>query len=180
MAIRCRPSSSNRCPHQSTCFRNHFKTKWKWYSFPFLLILDNGPLSTLIRKSSIFLSRNVPESSISFSEFSPSHITLARAVGNQPQLEIVDFSGFKEVKELVIPPMSFIYAKRVLFCGLKEVESIRIGSNSFTFHDEADDDSEIVFILCDCPALKHLQFDPFACAYFTQCNLKRTYLLYVL
>lgn len=173
-----RSSPSNRSERQSLYLRLHHQAPWKGYSSSPVLILDNGPLATFIRQSSYYLSCKVPDSSIAFSEFSPSHITLDTAVGNQPQLETVDFSGLKEVKELVVPPASFIYAKSVLFCGLDAVETIRIGSHSFSRLEDAENgEIKKELIVCDCPALKHLQFDSFACAYFSQCFIKRNRLL---
>ena len=171
-----RSSPSNRFDHQSLYLRLHHLAPRKGYSSPPVLILDNGPLAAFIRQSSYYLSCKVPDSSIAFSEFSPSHITLGTAVGNQPQLETVDFSGLKEVKELVIPPTSFIYAKSVLFRGMDAVETIRIGSHSFSRLEDAENDEiKKELIVCDCPALKHLQFDSFACVDFSQCFIKRNH-----
>ena len=103
-----RSSPSNRSERQSLYLRLHHPAPRKGYSSPPILILDNGPLAAFIRQSSYYLSCKVPDSSIAFSEFSPSHITLDTAVGNQPQLETVDFSGLKEVKELVMLKRMFV------------------------------------------------------------------------
>ena len=73
---------------------------------------------------------------------------------NEEEMKELDLSGFVSLRELKVGNECFKYVKKVSICGLRELESVCIGSKSF----ERDGDSKGgSFCLKNCPKLKSLK-----------------------
>ena len=75
---------------------------------------------------------------------------------NEEGLTELDLSGFVNLRELKVGNECFEYVKKVNICGLRELESVVIGSKSFRRDNDSKDGS---FYLKSCPKLKELKMD---------------------
>ena len=73
---------------------------------------------------------------------------------SEEEMKELDLSGFVNLRKIKVGDECFIYVKKVNICGLRELESVCIGSKSF----ERDGDSKGgSFCLKSCPRLKSLK-----------------------
>ena len=73
---------------------------------------------------------------------------------NGKNLTELDLSGFVKLRKIKVGDECFIYVKKVNICGLKELESVEIGSKSFRRDSDMKRGS---FCLKNCPKLKSLK-----------------------
>ena len=77
---------------------------------------------------------------------------------NEPDFTGLDLSGFSKLKRLEIGNDCFTYVEEVKLIGLKQLESVEIGENSFTKNERGDGyDPNRHFYLKNCPKLKSLK-----------------------
>ena len=69
-------------------------------------------------------------------------------------LKELDLSGFVNLRELKVGNECFEYVKKVYICGLRELESVIIGSRSFRRDNDSKGGS---FYLKNCPKLRELR-----------------------
>ena len=82
----------------------------------------------------------------------------------------LDLSGFSRIKRLEIGNDCFTYVEEVKLIGLSELESVKIGENSFTqykntYHITADPNRH--FYLKNCPKLKSLKMGRYSFSDYT-------------
>ena len=82
----------------------------------------------------------------------------------------LDLSGFSRIKRLEIGNDCFTYVEEVKLIGLSELESVKIGENSFTqykntYHITADPNRH--FYLKNCPKLKSLKMGCYSFSDYT-------------
>ena len=73
---------------------------------------------------------------------------------NEEGLTELDLSRFVNLRELKVGNECFEYVKKVNICGLRELESVEIGSKSFRRDNDSKGGS---FYLKNCPKLKELR-----------------------
>ena len=77
---------------------------------------------------------------------------------NDASLNVLDLSRFRRLKKIVIGDECFMYVNEVKMVGLKALESVEIGMNSFTKEkNNAGNDPNRRFYLKNCPKLKSLK-----------------------
>ena len=77
---------------------------------------------------------------------------------NDPSFTALDLSRFENVTSVVIGDESFMYVNETSIVGLSELESVEIGSNSFTkTMNSASNDPNRRLYVRDCPSLKSLK-----------------------
>ena len=80
----------------------------------------------------------------------------------------LDLSKYPKVKTVRISHSSFSYVNEVKMIGLKQLESVEIGTNSFTQHkDSYGNDPNRHFYLKDCPKLKSLKVGRYSFSDYT-------------
>ena len=85
----------------------------------------------------------------------------------------LDLSGFPCVKELKIGGFAFMYVNELKLDGLKELESVEIGKNSFTqCKGGYDNDPNRHFYLKNCPKLKSLKIGSYSFSDYTVCEIE--------
>ena len=73
---------------------------------------------------------------------------------NEEEMKELDLSGFVNLRKIKVGDECFKYVKKVNICGLREVESVEIGSKSFRRDGSIKGGS---FSLKNCPKLKELK-----------------------
>ena len=73
---------------------------------------------------------------------------------NDNTINVVDLSSFKFVRSVVIGDSCFQYVQIFSIVGLNWLESVSIGSSSFTYYDSSLKSSELKIV--NCPQLKRL------------------------
>ena len=73
---------------------------------------------------------------------------------SEEEMKELDLSGFVNLRKIKVGDECFIYVKKVNICGLKELESVEIGSKSFRRDSDIRGGS---FYLKNCPKLKSLK-----------------------
>ena len=92
---------------------------------------------------------------------------------NEPDFTGFDLSGFSKLKRLEIGNDCFAYVEEVKLIGLKQLESVEIGENSFTKNERGDGyDPDGHFYLKDCPKLKSLKMGRFSFNDYTLCVIE--------
>ena len=87
---------------------------------------------------------------------------------NEPDFTGFDLSGFSKLKRLEIGNDCFAYVEEVKLIGLKQLESVEIGENSFTKNERGDGyDPDGHFYLKDCPKLKSLKMGRYSFSDYT-------------
>ena len=77
---------------------------------------------------------------------------------NDPSFTALDLSRFENVRRVVIGDESFMYVNETSIVGLSELESVEIGSNSFTkTTNSASNDPNRRLYVKDCPSLRVLK-----------------------
>ena len=88
------------------------------------------------------------------------------------ELTELDLSGFVNLRELKVGNECFKRVKRVSICGLKELESMMIGLNSFTKKNGFGNDPNRHFYLKSCPKLKSLKMDRYSFSDYSVCQIE--------
>ena len=78
---------------------------------------------------------------------------------SEPEFTQLDLTRFTQLQSLVIGQRSFAYVETVNITGLSELESIEIGTGSFSKWGIFRDDPNRHFYLKDCPRLRELKMD---------------------
>ena len=100
-------------------------------------------------------------------------ITIHNNRCNEETFVVLDFRGCVYLKELNIGNECFMYVDEVKMIGLKYLESVEIGMNSFTQHKYCDgDDPNRHFYLKDCPKLKSLKIDSYSFSDYSMCEIE--------
>ena len=87
---------------------------------------------------------------------------------NEPDFTGLDLSGFSKLKRLEIGNDCFAYVEEVKLIGLKQLESVEIGENSFTKNERGDGyDPNGQFYLKNCPKLKSLKMGRYSFSDYT-------------
>ena len=73
---------------------------------------------------------------------------------NDNTINVVDLSSFKFLRSVVIGDFCFQYVQIFSIVGLNWLESVSIGSSSFTYYDSSLKSSELKIV--NCPQLKSL------------------------
>ena len=84
----------------------------------------------------------------------------------------LDLSGFPCVKELKIGGFAFMYVNELKLDGLKELESVEIGKNSFTRIKSGCEPQNRRFCLKNCPKLKSLKMGRFYFSDYSVCTIE--------
>ena len=85
----------------------------------------------------------------------------------------LDLSKYLNLKNVVIGDGSFMYVTEVSIIGLSELESVKIGDNSFTQHkNDYDKDANRHFYVKNCPKLKSLKMGHHSFSDYTVCVIK--------
>ena len=92
---------------------------------------------------------------------------------NEPDFTGLDLSGFSKLKRLEIGNDCFTYVEEVKLIGLKQLESVEIGENSFTKNERGDGyDPNGQFYLKNCPKLKSLKMGRYSFSDYTVCEIE--------
>ena len=78
---------------------------------------------------------------------------------SEPEFTQLDLTRFTQLQSLVIGQRSFAYVETVNITGLSELESIEIGTESFSKWGIFRDDPNRHFYVKDCPKLRELKID---------------------
>ena len=81
-------------------------------------------------------------------------LTVAASSCNEDTITVVDLSSFKFLRSVVIGNSCFGYVLAFSIVGLNWLESVSIGSSSFTYYDSSLKSSELKIV--NCPQLKRL------------------------
>ena len=99
-------------------------------------------------------------------------IIVDNAVG-VPDFSVLDLTRFSKLESLVIGDNCFSYVTEVKMIGLKSLESVEIGMNSFTQHkNDYGNDSNRHFYLKNSPKLKSLKMGLFSFSDYTVCEIE--------
>ena len=99
-------------------------------------------------------------------------IIVDNAVG-VPDFSVLDLTRFSKLESLVIGDNCFSYVTEVKMVGLKALESVEIGMNSFTQHkNDYGNDSNRHFYVKNCPKLKSLKIGLFSFSDYTVCEIE--------
>ena len=88
---------------------------------------------------------------------------------NEEEMKELDLSGFVNLRELKVGDECFKYVKKVSICGLRELESVEIGSKSFRRDSDIRGGS---FCLKNCPKLKSLNMGFCSFEDYTACEIE--------
>ena len=94
---------------------------------------------------------------------------------NEEGLSELDLRGFVNLRELKVGNECFVYVKKVNICGLRELESVEIGMNSFTKYENTSNlalDPDRHFYLKNCPKLKSLKMGRYSFSDYTVCEIE--------
>ena len=92
---------------------------------------------------------------------------------NESELKMFDVSGLTGLKRIVIGDECFENVNEVKLIGLKKLESVVIGKNSFTKHkNKWGDDPNRHFYLKDCERLKELTIGCYSFSDFNVCEIE--------
>ena len=92
---------------------------------------------------------------------------------SQSDFTELDLSRFLHLKSLAVGEHCFSYVKEVNITGLSELESVKIGMNSFTQHkNSSDNDSTRHFYLKNCPSLRELRIGRYSFSDYSVCEIK--------
>ena len=102
-----------------------------------------------------------------------SEITIPSNSLNDASLTVLDLSRFRRLKKLVIGDECFMYVNETRLTGLRYLESVEIGKNSFTRHKNGyGNDPNRHFYLKDCPKLKSLKMGRYSFSDYTVCEIE--------
>ena len=87
---------------------------------------------------------------------------------SQSDFTELDLSRFSQLKSLAVGEHCFSYVKEVNITGLSELESVKIGMNSFTKEkNSSGNDPNRHFYLKNCPKLKSLKMGRYSFSDYT-------------
>ena len=99
-------------------------------------------------------------------------LTVASNSLNDASLTVLDLTRFRRLKKIVIGNECFMYVDEVKMVGLKALESVEIGVNSFTQHKNGyGNDPNRHFYLKNCPKLKSLKMGCHSFSDYTVCEI---------
>ena len=96
---------------------------------------------------------------------------------NEEGLKELDLSGFVNLRELKVGNECFEYVEEVKLIGLRELESVCIGSKSFRRDNDSKGGS---FYLKNCPKLKSLKIGRYSFSDYTVCEIENVNALEVI
>ena len=88
---------------------------------------------------------------------------------NEEEMKELDLSGFVSLRKIKVGDECFKYVKKVSICGLRELESVEIGSKSFRRDSDTKGGS---FYLKNCPKLKSLKMGLSSFEDYTVCEIE--------
>ena len=92
---------------------------------------------------------------------------------NEEGLKELDLRGFANLRELKVGNECFENVKEVKMIGLRELESVEIGMNSFTKNKNSwGNDPNRHFYLKNCPKLKSLKVGRYSFSDYTVCEIE--------
>ena len=95
-------------------------------------------------------------------------ITIPSNSMNDASLTVLDLSRLRGLQKLVIGDECFMYVNETRLTGLRYLESVEIGMNSFTQHkNNAGKDPDRHFYVKDCPKLKSLKIGRYSFSDYT-------------
>ena len=108
-------------------------------------------------------------------------ITIPSNSMNDASLTVLDLSRFRRLKKIVIGNECFMYVNEVKMVGLKALESVEIGMNSFTQHkNDVENDPNRHFYLKNCPKLKLLKMGRYSFSDYTVIEIENVNALEVI
>ena len=100
-------------------------------------------------------------------------ITVHNNCCNEDTFGVLDFRGFVNLKVLSIGDECFMYVDELEFVGLKYLESVEIGMNSFTKNKySCGNDPKRHFYLKNCPKLKSLKIGRCSFSDYSVCEIE--------
>ena len=96
-------------------------------------------------------------------------IEVSNGCCNEEGLKELDLSGFVNLRELKVGDECFMYVNEVKLIGLRELESVCIGSKSFRRDNDSKGGS---FYLKNCPKLKSLKIGRYSFSDYTVCEIE--------
>ena len=92
---------------------------------------------------------------------------------NDASLTVLDLSRFRRLKRIVIGYECFEYVNELKMVGLKALESVEIGKNSFTKNrNYYGNNSNRRFYVRSCPKLKSLKVGRYSFSDYTVCEIE--------
>jgi len=92
---------------------------------------------------------------------------------NDSELKVLDFSRFRNLREVRVGDECFEYVDEVKLIGLNRLESVVIGENSFTKEKNSyGDDPNRHFYLKNCERLRELKMGPYSFSYYAVCEIE--------
>ena len=92
---------------------------------------------------------------------------------NEEGLTELDLSGFEYLRELKVGSGCFKYVDEVKLIGMNFLESVEIGMNSFTKHENGfSNDPNRHFYLKNCPKLKSLKIELYSFSDYRVCEIE--------
>ena len=88
---------------------------------------------------------------------------------NEEELKELDLSGFVSLRKIKVGDECFEKVKKVIICGLRELESVEIGNKSFRRDSDIRGGS---FCLKNCPKLKSLKMGLCSFEDYTVCEIE--------
>ena len=79
--------------------------------------------------------------------------------------------NYPKLKSIVIGNNAFMYARQVITMGLRDLESMEIGFNSFTKHPGSPSSEEGLFYVSHCPSLKKIRVRRNTFSDYDQCAI---------
>ena len=100
---------------------------------------------------------------------------------NYEEFGVMDLSGYKNLKSVVIGYSSYKHVNELKLIGLSELESVEIGMNSFTKNKNwYDNDPNRHFYLKNCPKLKSLKMGRYSFSDYTVIEIENVDVLEVI
>ena len=104
-------------------------------------------------------------------------IEVSNGCCNEEGLKELDLSGFVNLRELKVGDECFMYVNEVKLIGLRELESVCMGSKSFRRDNDSKGGS---FYLKNCPKLKSLKIGRYSFSDYTVCEIENVNALEVI
>ena len=100
---------------------------------------------------------------------------------NEDGLKELDLSGFENLREIKVGSGCFMYVNEVKLIGINHLETVEIGMNSFTKHEnEFSNDPNRHFYLRNCPKLKSLRIELYSFSDYTVIEIENVNALEVI
>ena len=93
---------------------------------------------------------------------------------NDSELKVLDFSRFRNLREVRVGDECFEYVDEVKLIGLNRLESVVIGENSFTKEKNSyGDDPNRHFYLKNCERLRELKMGRYSFSDYSVCEIEK-------